>query len=76
LAAQEAPAMKIGKYQVEAHAVGTHQQGFRGEATLTWDEGNSTYQQVRSFDKVFQTMEEAIQHAYEQVHLRVANGDL
>jgi hypothetical protein len=67
--------MKIGKYMVDAHATGSRKHGFQVSVVLTWDEGNDTKQLRHDFENAFPTVGEASKHAYEQVHLRIQNGD-
>lgn len=67
--------MKIGKYEVDAHASGSYEEGFQGSVMRTLHTGDKVEQQKFFFDKSFPTMREAIEHAYEQAHLRVQNGD-
>lgn len=66
--------MQIGKYVVDAHAIGSVEDGFQGAANRRWEEGSETREQLHTFDQVFPTMDEAIRHAYEQAHLRVSDG--
>lgn len=66
--------MKIGKYEVDARAAGSYEDGFKGSVMRTLHTGDGVEQQEFFFDKSFPTMSQAIEHATEQAHLRVQNG--
>lgn len=55
--------MQVGKFKVVPHSEGTHEGGFSGYLLVTWDEGDSTYEEKRPVDGVFPTQGEAIEHA-------------
>lgn len=69
--------MRIGKYDVTPGGDGyPGRKEFTGHALLTWDQGDSTFEKMLRFEKTFPTLDEATQHAIDQVRLRVENGEL
>lgn len=69
--------MRIGKYDVSPGAGGFRERGaYEGHAHLTWNEGGATLEKTLYFDKTFRTMDEAMNHALEQVTIRVESGEL
>ena len=67
--------MQIGKYDVVANVTGSHEGGFQGSVTRKWIENGQQHELTHTLDgKVFGTMEEARDHAYEHAELQVRDG--
>jgi hypothetical protein len=68
--------VQIGKYRVNAHASRLPDGRWVGTANIRWEEPDATLEQPRHYEQSFDTEDEAIHHALEQVEIRLKNGDL
>ncbi len=67
--------MQIGKYDVVANVTGSHEGGFKASVTRSWIEDGTRQQLTHTIDdRVYHTMEQARDHAYEHARLQVSQG--
>jgi hypothetical protein len=71
---QNHPYTLIGKYRVQGHAARRHDGMWQGSATLVWEDGGATKTRTDHYDRACLTEEEAVQHAVQQVYIRVKDG--
>jgi hypothetical protein len=71
---QNHPFTVIGKYRVRGHAAKRQDGLWLGSATLLWEDGEATNTRTDHFDRPCNTEEEAVQHAVQQVYIRVRDG--
>jgi hypothetical protein len=67
--------MQIGKYDVVANVTGSHEGGFKASITRKWIEGGEAQELTHTIDdRIYDTMEQARDHAYEHARLQVEEG--
>ncbi|MBI2725012.1 MAG: hypothetical protein HYX42_02060 [Polaromonas sp.] len=68
--------MQIGKYDVVANVTGSHEGGgFKAGVTRKWIENGQQMELTHTIDdRIYSTMEEARDHAYEHAKLQVKEG--
>lgn len=66
---------KIGKYDVVANVTGSHEGGFQASVTRAWVEDGVSQELTHTLDdRVFGSMGQARDHAYEHAELQVRDG--
>lgn len=76
-------ARQIGKYLVTPRLMsiggvspGQNRVEHYASVVLTWEEGGQTKERRLSFDSAFETADAAAQNVYEQIGIRVREGEL
>ena len=67
--------MQLGKYEVVATVTGSHEGGFQAGVTRSWMEGGKRLEVHLTLDRIFGTMGEARDHAYEHARIEVDAGN-